>query len=996
MTKGRAKGAASVVSLDAVASPDAALPPGVQQGNIEIAILGGGICGVLAAQRCAEAGIPFHLLEREADFGGVWGTLANSHSHLQAFEAFYRWHESFPLAANPLSKLSGPQVLGKIREFAAQHKLSDQASFNTTVVNVKQQGERYLIESRDTKTGDPKYLLASFVFVTTGILGRQLTAEERGLTNGSEYQGILTLAGRSEGKDSLVGSTDLTGKDVVIIGSGAFACEAMEAANRNNARHITMISRPRKRWVLPFSRQFTTTFLAYMPLVPWHWKMALTRRYLINRFYKPCGLKHMAPSGPPSEQDYTGQCNDAFFKLSKSGKVTHLLDSVSRFTKTGVMLKSGGQVKAEMVVIASGCKFEAVPLFMKELKLGFNDLYNLAFMGDSGRIGTASDFVYAFVPEGPKRQIDLFLHSYTCHKQGNMAEFCKVLKPTPIPKEEGKRAGGRQLGTKTWFETRGRFSVLNYAMQERSEVYYRTMSVGRSLPKRVVLGAGMKLRMVVFWLISCLFAAIETLKHPQSLPGKHPSDVKPGSSKFKADIQLPQYQDREPGTVHLIVAGAGPSGLAVAERVSAAGFKVVVIDPVPLSAWPNNYGVWVDEMVAMGLDDCLEAVWPSATVLLGSGPQNEKALSRPYGRVDRPKLKRKLLEGCVKQGVLFHQSTVESVKHTDGLSTIVTKDGLRISGSMVLDATGHQRKLVEFDKKFDPGYQGAYGIMCEVESHPFDLDKMLFMDWRDDHLDNHPEVQMRNSKLPTFLYAMPFSPTYVFLEETSLVARPAIPFDELKLRLELRMQHLGVKITRVEEEEYCLIPMGGVLPTFPQRVLGIGGTGGMVHPSTGYMVARMLGMAPILADAIIDQLSAASDKAVNSSAPVGALTEQESFAMAASVWNAIWPVERLRQREFFLFGMDVLLKLDLQETRDFFTAFFSLNDYNWRGFLSTRLSFAELIAFGLSLFAKSSNATRANLLVKGLPGLAAMGIHLTQSLGYNARMKKAGVQKIVK
>jgi len=32
---------------------------------------------------------------------------------------------------------------------------------------------------------------------------------------------------------------------------------------------------------------------------------------------------------------------------------------------------------------------------------------------------------------------------------------------------------------------------------------------------------------------------------------------------------------------------------------------------------------------------------------------------------------------------------------------------------------------------------------------------------------------------------------------------------------------------------YCLIPMGGVLPTIPQRVLGIGGTAGMVHPSTG-------------------------------------------------------------------------------------------------------------------------------------------------------------------
>jgi len=92
------------------------------------------------------------------------------------------------------------------------------------------------------------------------------------------------------------------------------------------------------------------------------------------------------------------------------------------------------------------------------------------------------------------------------------------------------------------------------------------------------------------------------------------------------------------------------------------------------------------------------------------------------------------------------------------------------------------------------------------------------------------------SALPTFLYAMPFSPTRVFLEETSLVARPAVGFAELRARLRARLAHLGVVVTAVEEEECCLIPMGGVLPRLPQRVLGIGGTAGMVHPSTGALL----------------------------------------------------------------------------------------------------------------------------------------------------------------
>ncbi len=38
------------------------------------------------------------------------------------------------------------------------------------------------------------------------------------------------------------------------------------------------------------------------------------------------------------------------------------------------------------------------------------------------------------------------------------------------------------------------------------------------------------------------------------------------------------------------------------------------------------------------------------------------------------------------------------------------------------------------------------------------------------------------------------------------------------------MAHLGIRVKALHEEEYCLIPMGGVLPRVPQRVLGIGCT----------------------------------------------------------------------------------------------------------------------------------------------------------------------------
>jgi len=99
------------------------------------------------------------------------------------------------------------------------------------------------------------------------------------------------------------------------------------------------------------------------------------------------------------------------------------------------------------------------------------------------------------------------------------------------------------------------------------------------------------------------------------------------------------------------------------------------------------------------------------------------------------------------------------------------------------------------------------------------------------------------------MYAMPMGPSEdgqrlkVFFEETSLVARPPISFDECKRRMELRLKHLGAKVLSVEEEEFCYIPMGGAIPTRSQRVVAFGGALGLVHASTGYQICRALAAA---------------------------------------------------------------------------------------------------------------------------------------------------------
>nr|AAX19899.1 lycopene cyclase [Salicornia europaea] len=426
-------------------------------------------------------------------------------------------------------------------------------------------------------------------------------------------------------------------------------------------------------------------------------------------------------------------------------------------------------------------------------------------------------------------------------------------------------------------------------------------------------------------------------------------ELVPETKKENLEFELPFYDSSKGLLVDLAVVGGGPAGLAVAQQVSNAGLSVCAIDPNPKLIWPNNYGVWVDEFEAMDLLDCLDTTWSGAVVYIDENLK--KNLDRPYGRVNRKLLKSKMMQKCISTGVKFHQAKVMKVVHGESKSQLMCNDGVTIQASVVLDATGFARCLVQYDKPYNPGYQVAYGILAEVEGHPFDVDKMLFMDWRDSHLVDNKELRGRNSKIPTFLYAMPFSSNRIFLEETSLVARPGVPMEDIQQRMDARLRHLGINIKRIEEDERCVIPMGGPLPVIPQRVVGIGGTAGLVHPSTGYMVARTLAAAPIVASTIVQYL--------------GSGGRQDGSELFEGVWKNLWPIERRRQREFFCFGMDILLKLDLPGTRKFFDAFFDLEPRYWHGFLSSRLYLPELIVFGFSLFAHASNSSRLEIMSKG-------------------------------
>ena len=86
------------------------------------------------------------------------------------------------------------------------------------------------------------------------------------------------------------------------------------------------------------------------------------------------------------------------------------------------------------------------------------------------------------------------------------------------------------------------------------------------------------------------------------------------------EFELPEYSPSN-DAVDVVISGAGPAGVATAARLGSQGLSVVVVDPAPLQHWPNNYGVWIDEFEAMGLQDCFEYEWSKANVWLSESDE---------------------------------------------------------------------------------------------------------------------------------------------------------------------------------------------------------------------------------------------------------------------------------------------------------------------------------------------------------------------------------------
>ncbi|HTO09411.1 MAG TPA: NAD(P)/FAD-dependent oxidoreductase [Myxococcota bacterium] len=224
---------------DPYAVPGLEALPAAQRAAFRVVIVGAGMSGLLAGIRLAQAGIPFTIVERHSDVGGTWwqntypGCRVDSPNHIYSY--------SFEPADWP-QYYSPQRVLQRyFAHCADKYGLRPHIRFDTEVK------EAVFDESSSTwrvevvgKDGRAETLRANALISAVGQLNRPKWPE---LPGRERFRGISFHSAQWEHQH------DLTGKRVIVIGTGASAFQFIPEIAKRAAR-VTVFQRT-PPWVLP-------------------------------------------------------------------------------------------------------------------------------------------------------------------------------------------------------------------------------------------------------------------------------------------------------------------------------------------------------------------------------------------------------------------------------------------------------------------------------------------------------------------------------------------------------------------------------------------------------------------------------------------------------------------------------------------------------------------------------------------------------------------------
>ena len=341
--------------------------------HVDVLIVGAGISGIGAAchLQMESPDRTCVILEGRDDIGGTWdlfrypGVRSDSDMHTLGF-AFKPWTAEKSIA-------DGPSIMAYLRETVDEYGLDRFIRFGHLVRTAEWDSgtARWTITAERRADGEQVQFTANFLFMCSGYY-----SYKEGYT--PPFPGIDQYTGTVVHPQAWPDDLDTSGKKVVVIGSGATAMTLVPTL-AGTAAHVTMLQRtptyvaagPDRdvvantlRKVLPDRTAYEITRWKNVRMQQWIYRRTRTqpekvKQMLLTRVRKalPEGYdveRHFTPPYNPWDQRLCLVPNGDLFAAISRGDASVVTDHIDSFTPTGIRLRSGEELEADIVVTATG------------------------------------------------------------------------------------------------------------------------------------------------------------------------------------------------------------------------------------------------------------------------------------------------------------------------------------------------------------------------------------------------------------------------------------------------------------------------------------------------------------------------------------------------------------------------------------------------------------------------------------------------------------------
>jgi monooxygenase len=341
--------------------------------HVDVLIVGAGLSGIGTAchirSRCPGKSVA--VLEARERSGGTWdlfrypGIRSDSDMFTLGY-SFRPWRDAKSIA-------DGPAILSYIRETAREHGIEGLIRYGRRVVAAEWSNaeSRWTVEVERMDTGGSERITCGFLFACTGYYRYDEPYTP-------DFPGRDDFAGPIVHPQHWPDDLDYAGKRIVVIGSGATAVTLIPALAAE-AEHVTMLQRspsyivalPTRDRLADLLRRRLPPRLAYV-IVRWKnvllttlsFQLSRRRPELMKRLIRrgleaqlPAGFDidtHLTPRYQPWDQRLCLSPDGDLFESIRRGDVSIVTDNVDSFTRDGILLASGRQVEADIIVTATG------------------------------------------------------------------------------------------------------------------------------------------------------------------------------------------------------------------------------------------------------------------------------------------------------------------------------------------------------------------------------------------------------------------------------------------------------------------------------------------------------------------------------------------------------------------------------------------------------------------------------------------------------------------